>query len=311
MATVALAFGELLQRLELNPTRRALASQRYNAVKDVIESQIPGATLRQIGSFQRKTKIRPVDMSDDLDVDAVVVLGDARSFSSGGSTSPQVLSRVRNALRSSDIYRSMGPQTDAPTVVLEYADRFRMEIAAGYRDLTGLRSRPNGPPCYLVAGPDDDWIPADYDYDSQMIAALNQGLTDGALVPTIKILKHLIRSREIPLCSFHIEILAALSLPQMIYGWNQRGLRWGIEHAVCQTLTDAGGLIGTRVALPGSFSPGVDSGLDTNEREMAGQYLYELGKAAWQACKAGDDQGVLSAWREVVGDPFPALSGLL
>jgi hypothetical protein len=58
---VSCAFAELLRRLELNPTRRALASQRYNAVKQVIEENLSGATVRQIGSFQRQTKIRPVD----------------------------------------------------------------------------------------------------------------------------------------------------------------------------------------------------------------------------------------------------------
>lgn len=66
MATLPVdeAFREALGRIELNPSRVELASQRYNAVKASIESALPGKTLRQIGSFQRKTKIRPVDLSD-------------------------------------------------------------------------------------------------------------------------------------------------------------------------------------------------------------------------------------------------------
>ncbi len=69
------AYKELLSRIELNPARVALASQRYNAVKTALEAALPGKTLRQIGSFQRKTKIRPVDLSDRLDIDVVVSFG--------------------------------------------------------------------------------------------------------------------------------------------------------------------------------------------------------------------------------------------
>jgi len=66
------AFIELLKRIELNPARVTLASQRYNAIKTTVENALPGKTVSQIGSFQRKTKIRPADLGDALDIDAVV-----------------------------------------------------------------------------------------------------------------------------------------------------------------------------------------------------------------------------------------------
>jgi len=40
-ATVADAFTELLKRIELNPARVTLASQRYSAIKATIEGALP------------------------------------------------------------------------------------------------------------------------------------------------------------------------------------------------------------------------------------------------------------------------------
>jgi hypothetical protein len=235
MSIVGRAFGELLSRLELNPTRSALASQRYNAIKSVVEGSLSGATVRQIGSFQRRTKIRPIDFSDQLDVDALVVLGDSFAVRDGGVTTNSALASVLNVLRRSGIYGEMDPKADAPVIVLDYADSFRMELAVGYRDLTGARPRA-GNPCYLVSGA-NGWLPADYDYDAAVIQRLNQDpRVGGRLVPTIKVLKHLVRANGIPLKSFHLEILAALILPTAVAEWAQGGATWGIEHAVARIL---------------------------------------------------------------------------
>ena len=82
--TVNEAFEELLRRIELNPARVELASQRYSAVKNTIERVLPGKYVSQIGSFQRKTKIRPIDLGDSLDVDAVVSFGRFTQYATDG-----------------------------------------------------------------------------------------------------------------------------------------------------------------------------------------------------------------------------------
>ena len=46
-------FAGMLSRIELNDTRVALASQRYQAVKATLEAALPGKKVKQIGSFQR------------------------------------------------------------------------------------------------------------------------------------------------------------------------------------------------------------------------------------------------------------------
>src|ERR1700719_1445172 len=106
LASVDESFDELLSRIELNPTRVTLASQRYNAVKSTIENVLTSKTVRQTGSFQRKTKIRPVDLSDKLDIDAVVSFGTFRQYATaGGGVSPASgLETVRRALASNEIY---------------------------------------------------------------------------------------------------------------------------------------------------------------------------------------------------------------
>src|SRR5437868_1509472 len=73
--TVKDGFAELLRHIELNDTRVALASQRYQAVQKTLETNLPGKTVKQIGSFQRRTKTRPQDLGDALDLDALVVFG--------------------------------------------------------------------------------------------------------------------------------------------------------------------------------------------------------------------------------------------
>ena len=85
-ATVADAFLELLKRIELNPARVTLASQRYNSVKTTIESALPGKAVSQIGSFQRKTKIKPADLGDALDIDAVVNFGRFYKYAGAGES---------------------------------------------------------------------------------------------------------------------------------------------------------------------------------------------------------------------------------
>ena len=73
VASVDDAFRELLSRIELSPFRLILASQRCNAIKASIESVLPGTTAHPIGSFERKTKIRPADHSDQLDVEVLAI----------------------------------------------------------------------------------------------------------------------------------------------------------------------------------------------------------------------------------------------
>jgi hypothetical protein len=276
-------------------------------VKGHLERLLPGATVRQIGSFQKNTKIRPIDMSDDLDVDGLVVLGDLRAFAPPGKgLSPRgALDRVARALQGSERYRVMEPETDAPTVVLEYADRFRMELAVGYIDSTGDHPRALGPPCYVVAG-HDRWVPADYDYDAEIVSTLNkEPATSRALVPVIKVLKRFVRSAEVPLNSFHLEILSALSLPTATRTWASKGSTWGYDHALAFVLSDAPNHLRGPVALPGSYSPATTSRCTDGDLDWIRAFFKKAGAVAWDICKVQNPNTAIESWRTFFGDPFP------
>jgi hypothetical protein len=138
----------------LNPTRVQLASQRYNAIKQVIEQELPGKTVTQIGSFQRKTKIRPLDMSDKLDIDLLVKFKTVTSlwseFFGLWGTPGGTLKEIQKVLIADQTYRIMRPKPDAPTVLLTYADQFTFEIVPALVDKTG-RYNGSWPLSILVA----------------------------------------------------------------------------------------------------------------------------------------------------------------
>lgn len=309
VGTVAEGFEELLERIELNPARISMASQRYNGVKKQIESTLPGSVVSQIGSFQRKTKIRPVNEHDPLDIDVAVCLGSfLRYVTDGTGVTPNgALGVVRRALVSDGTYKAMDPVRDAPTVVLEYVDKFKIELVPCYKDLTGLYPRQAGPSCYVIGTADGRWVPADYDYDAAFISGANQlPLVKSALVPSIKLVKQFLRGRGVQTDSFHAEILCALIIPQAVTDWVRRNLSWGYQHVLAHFLSQVPGLLNAPVALPRSYSPPVDSGKSVYQLQQIGHVLSEYGSLAWKICEVKDDGRALDLWREFYGEPFPA-----
>jgi len=297
------AFKELLRRIELNPSRVALASQRYNAVKATVENALPGKSLRQIGSFQRKTKIRPVDLSDGLDVDVVVSFGPFYQYAvSGtrGATPSDALTVVRQALRFNEIYRVMPQQQDHPTIRLEYADQMAIELTPAYEDLTGKHSHgPNGPYCYIVGASPFTWVEADYDYDASIISALNAA-SEEKLIPTIKLVKSYFRNAAVPLKSFHTEVLVTNTVPGLISEWRGK-YRYGYHHILAAFLSQVSKTIGAPANLYGSFSPPIDSGLSLTTLSTVSAFLAGRAAEAWRLCSTDS----MAGWRGFFGEPFP------
>ena len=101
-------------------------------------------TFSQIGSFQRKTKIRPTDLGDGLDIDAVVSFMRFTEYATGSSgvSSSEALEIVRRALTSNETYRVMTPEKDHPVITLQYADDMKIELIPAFVDgAGGLPSR--------------------------------------------------------------------------------------------------------------------------------------------------------------------------
>ncbi len=305
VASVDEGFRELLSRIELNPSRVALASQRYNAVKATIESALPGKTLHQIGSFQRKTKIRPADLGDRLDADVVVSFGCFFQYAAPGGegvTPGRALETVRQAIRSTETYRVMPQQQDHPIIRIEYADQMAIEFVPAFEDLTGQHSHgPNGPHCYIVGNSPYTWITADYDYDAQVISGLN-AQAEQKLIPTIKLVKAYFRNAAVPLKSFHTEILVANVIPSLVSEWKGKGYRYGYQHLLAGFLSAVSKTITSAARLHGSFSPPVDSGLSYATLSSLATFLAARAEVAWQLCEAN----TIHVWTEFFGVPFPS-----
>lgn len=303
------AFTELLRRIELNPSRVALASQRYNAVKATLEGALSGTTVRQVGSFQRKTKIRPANLGDRLDIDLVVSFGSFFHYSTSpaeGVTPAKALETVRRALASNDIYRVMPQGQDHPVVRLEYADRMAIELIPAYEDRTGQHPRAQGlPACYIIGISPGTWRVADYDYDALAISKLNASSLN-KLVPTIKMVKAYFRAAGVPLKSFHTEVLVANIVPSTIANWEANKYRYGYNYLLASFLSQASKTVAAPVTLHGSYSPSVDSGLGQSTLSSIGTFLAARAEVAWRLCKDPSVMSALSGWREFFGDPFPA-----
>jgi len=309
LTSVEEGFAELLRRIELNESRVALASQRYNAVKATIEGALTGKSVRQVGSFQRKTKIRPLDPADSLDVDAIVSFGRFYQYAAStteGITPSKSLDIVRRALASSQTYRVMPQQQEHPVIRLEYADRMAIELIPVYEDYSGQHPHPAGlPACYIVGTSFGSWRPADYDFDAQTISALN--LTSrNKLVPTIKLVKAYFRSASVPLKSFHTEILVANIIPATITAWETKGYSYGYHHLLASFLTQASKVIATPASLFGSYSPPVNSDLSQTTLVSVGTFLASRAEVAWRLSADNFVGNALAGWREFFGDIFPA-----
>lgn len=307
--TVEDGFAEMLSRIELNDTRVALASQRYQAVKTTIETALPGKTVKQIGSFQKKSKIRPQDLSDALDLDALVVFHAFTAFAGPGergTTPSDTLQIVRKALVSNDTYRVMDPQQDSPVVVLQYADGFKMELVPAFIDKTGNRNHASSTTaCYIVPSANGNWLPADYDYDAEFITAANKR-ADGQLVPMIKLMKSFFRSSDVKVKPFKIEIMAALTIPGFVAEWQARNYTWGYQHLTAAFLGEASNRITQDAQIPGSFSPALKANLGIGEFLTWPGFLKGRSDEAWRLCKLKNDSAAIIGWRKFFGDTFPA-----
>ncbi len=306
--TVNQAFDELLSRLELNQARIDLASQRYAAVKGHLETALPGKTVRQIGSFQRRTKIHPGAVNGPWDIDVAVCFDDVTAYATDGNgiTPQKSLDIVRAALTSNQNYKVMGPVRDAPVVVLKYADGFKIELVPCYRERTGKYPRPGGPAAYIVPSPQNAWVPADYDFDAQLISSLNQTAAAGNLVPAIKLVKGFVRAQSLPLKSFHIEVLCAAVVPDLVRGWKLTGILWQTQHLFAHTLTGLAQMLHQPASLPGSHSVAADSGFGPAERAHYAAVFDKYAGCARKALELDEAAGVVDLWRQIYGEPFPA-----
>jgi hypothetical protein len=299
-------FATTLSRIELDSTRVQRASQHYKSIKDWLESKL-SVEVRQIGSFQRSTKIRPSvinGVSSPIDIDAIVCFGDATFFATPGfgQTGFDALKAVRDALIAHKTYRILEPKIDHPVVTLSYASEFSVELVPCFRNRMAPDNWNRIPPSYLVSNSIGLWELADYDYDSAYITASNKDC-DGKLIPAIKLIKQFVRNKNIGLKSFHIELLCVKIFVPYITVLNQAGIKWTWNDLLSLFLNSAPAVLLESVALPGSRSivPAIV------EPQRVIRELLEWGTIAGKLSQLTFSPEVYKLWRQFYGDPFPAL----
>jgi hypothetical protein len=152
----------------------------------------------------------------------------------------------------------------------------------------------------------NNWQPADYDYDAQIIGGLNQIVkVKQALVPAIKLVKKFLRNRRTRLKSFHIEVLCAAIIPTQIISWENGQKAWKFRHVLAAFLSEVNTQLRGPINLADSYSVAVDSGMNGMQLSQIGAVLRNLGDEAWRFCKLTDSSQTLEQWAKYYGDPFP------
>lgn len=302
------AFKKFKSNLELNSTFDSLIQQHHNAVRGVVENNGSNIKTKLIGSLQRETRIQPKE-KDIFDIDILVVFGSFNNWLPAGSpwgVTPQAaMEKLNEIVGESDRYDSMNPQQDQPTISFKYQDNTKVELVPAYLDQIG-RS-PNGTPhspigrAYWIPK-NGQWVLADYDHDADHITKHNK-LTDGWLIPTIKMLKAAKRGYFPLLESFHLEIIATNIIPAVVDWRKQNNIEISYPVLITDFFNYAASYIENPIKISGSHSPYCF--LDAATKVVILKTLEQIKSYCNEVEKLGNDTAKLKAWHVLFGDAFP------
>lgn len=302
------AFQKLKSNLELNESFDDVVSQKHNAVQSVIENTGRGYRTQLIGSLQRKTRIQPRE-EDDFDIDILVELGTFYNWVPyGQGINPEdALRELNSAIASSDRYGAMGPETDAPTVSFEYKDGVKVELVPAYLDRiithpSGTPRTPSGRAFWIPKN--GRWELADYNYDAEYITNQNKA-SGGYVIPTIKMLKAIRRKYFPDMSPFHLEVIAAQTIPLLVTAYKQQGKSVTYPLLIADFFQTADSFLTQSITLPGSYSPSV--GLPVAQQQTITNTIKALGTACTEINNLPYDTDKKRQWREVFDNAFPSV----
>lgn len=308
--TVAEAFDEFRSRLELNKSFQDAVTTHHNAVRKWLESQDPKIKTSLIGSLQRKTRIQPRSDEDIFDVDILVVLGSFGQWvPQGGVTPINALDAVEKLVENNEVYERMGTETDSPAISIEYADNIKVELVPAYLDnightASGISTLPSGRGYWIPKN--NQWVIADYDFDAEYISKLNEQ-TDGYLIPTIKLLKAAKRHSFSEMRSYHLEVLAASTIPRAMQFFKTQGISISFPLLIASFFTMAKDEILSGSNIPSSKSPSADAYLPMEMRKALSKRFGVYAPALHQALSVSDVTAI-KVWGQLFGDEFPSTS---
>lgn len=300
------SFSKLKSNLELNESFDDLIQQKHSAVRSVIENKGANFETKLIGSLQRKTRIQP-GPNDSFDIDILVILGEFYDWVPAhlGISPQQALQTVHETINQSSRYSAMSPRQDAPTITFEYQDNVKVELVPAYLDKIGHSSdgRAHVPIGRAYWVPKNGrWELADYDYEADYISTQNS-LTDGWLVPIIKMLKSIKRQYTPDLSSHHLEILASHVIPKAVLTRKQQGKVINYPSLITDFFLEAEDYLYSPTRMYGSNSPVIE--LDLINQAHIPQKVEEI-KNYCNSISGLSTNDQIEAWKKLFGDPFPA-----
>lgn len=288
MLTVTQAFDKMRQGLELTEAQQQTAAAQQNSVRDALRQQLGGLVRDFLsGSYMRRTAIRPLH-----DIDLFIVLDPAfhRDVYPGpNSTTSACLSKVQGALAKA--YPSTpGIKRQDHSVNIEFSG-----TGIGYDIVPAFENR-NG--IYMI--PDrrrDAWIQTKPEAHREALVAANER-AGGKLNPLIKMAKQWKKHHQVPLRSFHLEVMAygAFSSAPASYPEGVRALFAHLANAVQALCPD-----------PAGVGPHIDTGTTQEERAKARAKLVEAQGAALQAMRfdaAGQTANAHEHWKALFGPMY-------
>lgn len=300
-------FVKLKANLELDPTLAGVISTRHNAIREYLKNNhVATPDSKLIGSHQRNTRIRPSN-GQSIDIDIIVVLGSFYSWVSGGGVTPSAaMQSVHAVVSTSPRYGDMYPVQDQPTIALAASNGVKVELVPAYVDEVGvdpagnfLGSKGRG---YWVAK-DGRWVMADYDHEAGYMTQQNV-LSNGWLIPAIKMLKAIKRIYFPQLGSFSLEILAALIIPPVTLARTLLSPPVTYPELLLAFFDQAPRLLSSPIQVPGSKSSpmvldqATQQSISTRFRDIAG-FIRATQSQPTQAAQ-------VDYWRRLFGDAFPA-----
>jgi hypothetical protein len=199
-AAVRERFQSVLHRLDYSQAEQAKLELHRNTVRRRLLATFFANRILLIGSTQRDTAI---PQSSDLDLLLILQVKEVRW---GGELvrSSTVLDNVRKTLQIR--YRTTSVGRDGQAVAVDFGDGERpIEVVPGV--FLGLQ---DGAPRYLIPDGSGSWIHTSPESHNRFIA-LADARSGGKLKSVAKLAKYWrwCRTPEVPLSSFHIELLLA------------------------------------------------------------------------------------------------------
>jgi hypothetical protein len=300
-STVRGAFSEFSARLEPTSNQISDAVTKHTGVRDCIDGSMWVKQALLVGSYARRTIIKPVD-----DIDLLVVLDEAKhsEFLTAWDGVSQLLDRFHSRLKY--CYPDTPIRKDHPAVHLDFAS-IGFDVVPGFPRIYGAGYRIPSPKGY-------GWIDTDPTKHAEFTTAMNSA-TGGMLVPLVKMFKSWNRTHYERLTGFHLEVALGRAWPTQSTSFLSAPspVRYDTyaQAAAALFAALAARLRSYREEDPAGLSGYVDEYLDSEDRRLTVGRLESAAEAAQIALRheeRGWHADAIEKWRGILLDPFPAYS---